>query len=161
MNFINKIFFLGDAKRKIILINPSFQLNIINSIVYFFLLIISAFYAVNWYFFYQLKEKGIAAGIPINNDYFIFIANSSRQLNIFFLITALVSLVVIYYFGLILSHRIAGPLFKIDKTIDEMIKTNKKFKINLRKDDYFQDHALKLNEFVDKIDDIDEIDEIE
>lgn len=153
MNLINK-FFLGDAKRKTILINSDFQIKIITSIVYFFLVIISVFYAANWYFFYQLKQNGINAGIPMNSDYFIFIENSSHQFNIFFFTASLVSILIIYYFGLILSHRIAGPLHNISISIDEMIKTKKKKKISFRKNDYFHEHAQKINELLDSVDEI-------
>ncbi len=152
MNIVNKLFFLGDAKRKIILINPEFQLKIIATIASFFLCILGLFYSMNWYFFYQLKQTGIKAGIPIESEYFTFISNSSHQFNIFFLSTSLLAILIIYYFGLLLSHRIAGPLFKINKSIDEMIKTKKIVKISLRKNDYFPEHAHKLNELLEKID---------
>lgn len=154
MKIINKLFFLGDPKRKIILIDPNFQLKIITRIAYFFLFIIGVFYSANWYFFYQLKTSGIKAGIPLNSEYFTFITNSSRQFNLLFFVTALIAMLLIYYFGLILSHRIAGPLFKINQSIDEMIKTKKKTKITLRQNDYFQDHAVKINELLEEINEI-------
>lgn len=152
MNIVKKLFFPGNSKRKIILINPEFQLKIIGTIAYFFLGIIGLFYSMNWYFFYQLKQNGVKAGIPMNSDYFTFIANSSRHFNILFFSTTLVAMLIIYYFGLLISHRIAGPLYKINKTIDEVIETQMKIKIQLRKDDYFHEHADKINNLLEKID---------
>jgi hypothetical protein len=147
MDFI----FRRDKKRKIILINPEFQLKIIATIVSFFLFIVSIFYTVNWYFFYQLRQNGIKAGIPLESEYFTFIANSSRHFGIFFFSMAFLSVFIIYYFGLRLSHRIAGPIFKINKTIDEVLKNKKTILIHLREDDYFHDHADKINELLKSI----------
>jgi hypothetical protein len=152
LNIINKIFYLGDPQRKIILINPEFQLKIITTIAFFFMGIIGLFFTMNWYFFYQLKQNGIKAGIPIESEYFNFVSRISHQFNIFFFITALVCVFFIYYFGLILSHRISGPIFKINKSIDEMIETKKIIKLNFRKNDYFHEHAHKINELLEKID---------
>ena len=137
MNLVNKLFFLGDPKRKIILINPLFQMSIIKRVVGFYLFILSVFYFVSWYFFYQLKENGMRAGIPLDSDYYVFIRKSISQYNLIFFSTSLLSILLIYYFGLILSHRIAGPLYKIDKDINEFIVDKKSKKIVHRKNDFF------------------------
>lgn len=145
MNIINKLFFLGSLKRKVILIDPKFQLSIINYVTLLFMAVLIIFYSVNMYFLYTLKQKGINAGLPLNSEYFYFLEDSSHIMNVFFLSSAFIVLIFIYYFGLRLSHRIAGPIYKIGITVDEILEKNQPKEIRLRKNDYFKELAAKLN----------------
>lgn len=150
MNIINKIFFLGSIKRKVILIDPKFQLSIINYVTLLFFAVLVIFYSVNMYFLYTLKQKGIAAGLPANSEYFFFLEDSTRLMNVFFFSSAFMVLILIYYFGLRLSHRIAGPIYKIGITIDEILSKDEAKEIRLRKNDYFKELAAKLNVLIEK-----------
>lgn len=49
------------------------------------------------------------------------------------------------------SHRIAGPLFRLEKDISEMAKGNMRVKINLRKTDEIKALAESLNDMVSNI----------
>lgn len=51
----------------------------------------------------------------------------------------------IYVGGMRYSLRIVGPIYHMEKSIDEFIKTGQHQPINLRKDDYFTSLADKLN----------------
>lgn len=152
MNLVSKLFFNGHARRKKILINPEFQLKLINRVVYLFTFTLITFYSVNYYFFYQLKQKGVIAGLSLNSDYFLFIDNTFKQFNIFFIFTAIFLILIIYYFGLAISHKIAGPLYNIDNACKKMIQEKRTIKITLRKDDYFQEHAECINQLLDSQD---------
>ena len=46
---------------------------------------------------------------------------------------------------IVLSHRVAGPIYKITKVIKEMRSDNKIYKITLRPNDEFQDLTKELN----------------
>ena len=53
---------------------------------------------------------------------------------------------VIFYSALRLTHRLAGPIYRIEKTLSEIIKTrNFKTQIRIRKDDDLQDLVEKIN----------------
>lgn len=57
-------------------------------------------------------------------------------------------LAIIYYFSLRSSHRIAGPVFMIERKLKEIGAGNFTGRLNLRKDDHFQDTSEILNESV-------------
>ncbi len=152
MNLINKIFYAKNKQRSNILINPEFQLSIINFVAFLFVIVIAIFFILNIFFYYLLKQKGVDAGLLPSSEYFIFLNKSAKLMSIAFLTVSLLILFIIYYFGLRLSHRIAGPIFKINSTLDKMIETNTFHEIKLRKNDYFHETAEKINHLLDKND---------
>lgn len=56
--------------------------------------------------------------------------------------------VVVSTLSLFLSHRIAGPLFRIEKSMDEVAKGNLAFHITLRRRDEAKELAEKVNAMV-------------
>lgn len=51
-------------------------------------------------------------------------------------------------FTLVISHRIAGPLYRLEKDIAEVNKGNLNMEIRVRKDDELQDLAKSLNQML-------------
>ncbi len=150
MSLINKLFYSKNLNRSNILINPRFQLSIINYVALLFIFVIAVFYILNIVFYYLLKQKGVDAGLLASSEYFLFLNKVAKLITISFVFVSFISLIVIYYFGLRLSHRIAGPIYKIDMKLDEMIETNTFQEIKLRNDDYFQDTAKKINDLLQR-----------
>jgi len=54
------------------------------------------------------------------------------------------------YFLLHFTNKFAGPLFRLERELDECIKTDKKLSIKFRDDDYLRSIAAKLNTYVQK-----------
>ncbi len=54
-------------------------------------------------------------------------------------------------FTLLISHRIAGPLYRLEKDIDAVKNGNLNIEIRVRKDDEFQDLAKSLNQMIKSI----------
>lgn len=54
------------------------------------------------------------------------------------------------YFLLHFSNKFAGPLFRLERELDECIKTDKQFAIKFRDDDYLKSIAAKLNMYIQK-----------
>ena len=136
MNLINKIFYLKNKKRSNILINPEFQLSIINYVAVLFLVVTFIFFLLNVTFYYILKQKGIDAGLLPSSEYFIFLNKAAKLMSIAFFAVSFVVVFIIYFFGLRLSHRIAGPIYKINTTLDKMLESHTFHEIKLRKNDY-------------------------
>jgi signal transduction histidine kinase len=57
-------------------------------------------------------------------------------------------ILVIASFTIIISHRVAGPLFRIQRTIDDVVRGEKVEYINLRKKDELKGLAAKVNELI-------------
>ena len=57
-------------------------------------------------------------------------------------------ILVIASFTILISHRLAGPLFRIQRTIDEVVRGEDAENIHLRKHDELKDLAGKINELI-------------
>jgi len=64
--------------------------------------------------------------------------------------TALIGLVAIMV-TLLVSHKIAGPMFRFEKDIDRVTKGDLKSRINIRKGDQFQEIAISLNTMIESL----------
>lgn len=59
---------------------------------------------------------------------------------------SILNIVVISIFSLFFSHKMAGPLYRIKLTLDNFIANKNTQAIKLRKNDFFQDLAEKINQ---------------
>jgi len=66
------------------------------------------------------------------------------------LISMPIALLIIWIIALELSHRIAGPLYRIEKELDARISGEEKGPIKLRKKDEFKLLADKINKLISK-----------
>ena len=57
-------------------------------------------------------------------------------------------ILVIASFTILISHRLAGPLFRIQRTIDEVVRGEDAEDIRLRKNDELKELAEKINELI-------------
>lgn len=55
--------------------------------------------------------------------------------------------ILIIFGSMIFTHRVAGPLFRFERSLDEMIQGNFSFKIYLRQKDESKEVAIKFNRF--------------
>ncbi|MGA2975737.1 MAG: hypothetical protein ABSF77_10550 [Spirochaetia bacterium] len=54
--------------------------------------------------------------------------------------------------GIFLTHRIAGPIYRIEMDIDRVLAGNRGARVHLRKRDAFNDLADKVNTLLERID---------
>jgi len=74
----------------------------------------------------------------------------ARKVNLIILIALPVTLFVIWFMALELSHRIAGPLYRLEKEINERIEGKKSGPIQLREKDELKALADKINKLIIK-----------
>ena len=72
------------------------------------------------------------------------------KINIIIAIALPLSLFLIWIIALELSHRIAGPLYRMEKELDERINGHKHGPIRLREKDEFKLLADKFNKLICK-----------
>ena len=73
-----------------------------------------------------------------------------HKVNLIIAIAVPIALIVIWVVALELSHRISGPLYRMEKELDEKMSGQSKGPIRLRKKDEFQGLAAKLNKLLNK-----------
>jgi methyl-accepting chemotaxis protein len=126
------------SHRKIILINPRFQIRFslfLCSLVFISSLMYPAV-------IYGLLEHIIPADKLATIEFKVFAALGSMQL-VFILLVFLVSIVQ--------SHKIAGPMFKLTKSLKDIAAGGPPQKIFFRKGDQFMEVAEAYNNAVEKM----------
>ena len=74
------------------------------------------------------------------------IAGQLKIILVSMLVSLAVTLVISSVITLIYSHRIAGPVYRMKKVIDEISKGNFDIDVRVRKEDEFKDLAEKIKE---------------
>jgi len=72
----------------------------------------------------------------------------ARRVNLIILIALPITLFVIWFVALELSHRIAGPLYRLEKELNERIDGKKSGPIQLREKDELKELADKINKLI-------------
>ena len=134
--------------RKTLLINPKFQLSLIAYLNFVSISIIAIFYGAVTYFFWRLNQMGQAAGLPPTHVFYEFLHDQRRVMNGVFLITALVAFVVIFVSGLVLSHRIAGPIERLKSHLARVTDGETEAELTFRERDYFDDLPEPVNRLI-------------
>jgi hypothetical protein len=133
------------------LINPAFQFKFalipaISSIIAVIIAIfICTFYLKNAYFQFMNASTDYS---PELVNYF------TDQLNttILILTISLTSLIIIIVFmGIYLTHKVAGPIYKMEKHIEKILREKSLEPLYFREGDEFQDLALKFNDLIKNV----------
>ena len=126
-------------KRKVLLINPKFQLQFMAWAAVLAVMLISIFHLAHLWFFRNLREQALRAGLPDSHVFFQFIQDRQAEMNTITIATFLVVAVTIGIVGLLLSHRIAGPMYRLRKHLEESARLGANRPLKFRDGDYFQE----------------------
>jgi methyl-accepting chemotaxis protein len=137
-------------RRKKLLINPEFQVKFMKNLVFLNIAICATFYAAQSYFFWQARELGKSIALPSDHVFFLFIAEQQRTMTFISLATMAAVSLIIMVFGLVYSHRIAGPVYRLQKYLKDKAAGNENGKLNFRENDYFPEMAEAVNDYIYK-----------
>ncbi len=131
-------------RRRGFLINPEFQWSFIRHCLGLAAIILLVVFAANSLFFWSLHNMGQRAGLDPTHIFFRFLAQQQSRMLWIFIGTSGIVASTILSFGLRLSHRIAGPLFKLDRFLKDPSKARRG--LRFRTGDYFPELAESANE---------------
>jgi|GEM_PF-6981798 len=118
-------------KRRKVLINKRFQLTFLLKFILFYTFIITSFFLI-MNLFIESEADAIAKSFVTNEDIKV-------KFRLIILTVSLISLVVssvmLYFFVIILSHRISGPLHRFDLALKDLADRNLNTMVKLRKKD--------------------------
>jgi len=130
------------------IIDGYFQRSFAVHMLVLLVLVILIFYMFHLYTFSTLMQLAeVRSGDPAD-PIRLFLAENLHRANGIFFITTGVAIGVFFVWGILLSHRVAGPVFRIKKQIAEVLEGKDVRDIVLRKHDYFQDFAAVMNDFI-------------
>ncbi len=137
-------------RRKSFLINPSFQINVIGKVVILALINNLIFFTAVRYFFKDLQSTALKIGLPKTHIFFTFIESQYHDMLWLILIASFLSFCLIVVFGILISHKIAGPLYRLSQDLMAMSDGGNTREILFRKGDYFQELKQSVNVFISK-----------
>ena len=133
-------------QRKILLINPNFQLTFLAYMLGFSVVAIGVFYIANLYFFAKFQAMGVSVHLPPDHVFFQFLDGQKHTMNMVFLVTAFVSFLALTLGGLFLSHRVSGPLHRLHQHMLDVAAGKTTGEVQFRKGDFFQELPESYNE---------------
>lgn len=139
--------FKRQRKLRNYIINKNFQLSfILHSFIPTFFCFITSYCALVIYFSEAVND-GVSAGLPPEHAYFTLIANQKILLNYFFLINGTASLMFFIIWGIFISHKIAGPLYRLTRFFADGDASNPEKKLSFRPGDFFQEIPDTINKW--------------
>ena len=137
-------------RRKQFLVNKRFQFEFafflaIQAIIPIFLLG-ATLYIVNKLY---LTTFQIVVGNDVLSDFQI---NEVLTFSVYAILALLaVMSIVLFYFGIRFSHHVAGPLYKLEKTIDKLARGEKVEPLRFRKSDLVNGLSDKFNVLIEEL----------
>ncbi|MBL6990719.1 MAG: hypothetical protein ISR65_13120 [Bacteriovoracaceae bacterium] len=137
---------------RIYLVNPKFQYRLMGQAVLIGGLSILVVFLANMYFFNYYFDKGLALNLPTTHAYFRLLKEQQNHMNLVFLCVASMFVLIFTFWGLFFSHRVAGPLFRLEKYFKSGSKheDGMMMEVSFRKTDFFKTLAISINEYFDK-----------
>lgn len=133
-------------KRRIYLINRDFQIKFIIYTAVLALITIATFYGMLHFFFDELTALGIRSGFPAGHVYFKFIAdNKTDMMSVYYPIASIAVFILIFVSGIFFSHKIAGPVYRMNTYLRSISLENLTSVLSFRKKDFFQELAKSYN----------------
>lgn len=136
------------SRRSKYLIYPKFQLKFVGFLLFAILLAIFIFYLSQMYFIKDLFQEGRNLNLPYDHIYFKMVVHQEEQLKFNFLIASGLIFLFLLIFGLILSHRVAGPLVKLNNYIEDLSENKDPGELVFRKMDFFHEIPITLNKYL-------------
>lgn len=133
--------------KRTFLVNKKFQYSILGWIALIGVLIDFIFYSANVYFFTYMEYQALQSGMSQNDRFFQFLDGQQSLMFKVFLTSTAITIVVIFWGGLYLSNKVAGPLYRFMQHLNQNRVTDAK-PIQFRKNDYFLELQDAFNEFV-------------
>lgn len=136
--------------RRKYLIEPDFQIKFLNFITLGVVLNLFLYVLSNLFVFYKLTSFAQTARDELNIDTLNLIESLSQDQLVILLLSSLLISAFSYGVGLVMTNRAAGPLYRINKQLDEYNETGKFVKISLREKDFFKETADKINKAIER-----------
>lgn len=140
-------------REKKFLINAHFQLQFMASLILVSIISMSVIYMANDYFFHSYMARGQALNLAPDHPFFLMIHEQKAFMTKVFAVVALSISAIACLWGLFYSHKIAGPLYRLQKYFTEaaMESTPLQKKIHFREDDFFQEVPDSINNYIDTV----------
>ena len=131
-------------------INPSFQKKFMSFVLSSVIISMGVMYGANWVFFNKFITYGEKLNLPQNHPFYRLLLEQQEFMTTVFLISSFILCLSLAVAGLFFSHRIAGPLFRLNKVFSDAHAKDIQLKeIHFRHDDFFQEVPVAINKYLE------------
>lgn len=109
------------------------------------LLVLGIVYGANYYFFYKFHHMANEAGLSPDHVFLQFIGEQESLMNVIFGWTSVLVLAIVSVVSLVLSHRTAGPLYRLNGHMNRIADGGDIGEVKFRKNDFFPELAETYN----------------
>ena len=138
-------------RRRTYLINPRFQWRFIGFMAVVSLLAISILFVSNILFFRSMEHEALSVGLTRDNPYFDFLQEQKSALSMLYFAVSGVVFVLMMGLGILYSHRIAGPLYHLDRKMRRIASGEEPSPVNFRRRDQFAELSESFNAMIVKL----------
>ena len=141
---------MRNRKLKNFLINPKFQLEYLFWISLWGLILVG----INSYVFYHYISENYEVFIELNDitpEAKALLYAELDQILVKLFGFSVLFLIMVTLSGIILSHRVAGPLYHFKKVFSAIKNGQREQRVRLRPNDKFQDVAEEFNQMMDSL----------
>lgn len=131
------------------ILDPKLQGKLLSYFVGLFMMTTASLYSVSYFFFWRIKDKAMKVGIPENHVFYRFIDGQKTDLDMIFIALVVFNLFLLLGTGIVISHRIAGPIYRFKEYLKNIGPDSKDLK--LRPKDFFKDLEVIINGLKDKL----------
>ena len=141
-------------KRRLYLVDPEFQYGLIRkiSIIAVLIIVMSLFFLAIVHQLYGDVQIEVVQPDPfaVSGSVTTLPAQATLLKLIWpvLLICVVVALVFTFFYGVVISHRMAGPIYRIRKVLDQMAQGDLSAQIQLRRKDDFNALAASINSLI-------------
>jgi len=103
------------------------------------------FFAATQFFFWRFRSEGIDLGIPDGSIFFQFLDDLQIKMNSVLIVIVAAIFIIFLILGLVFSHRIAGPIYRLNRHLREVGNGDHMNDVKFRKNDFFPELADAFN----------------
>ncbi len=144
------------SKRKVLLINPKFQLSVIRQFFFLLIVVLITIAVIFWWQYSPLLEAINTVGLDDSHPFMVAFDKFHFMMLIILICCSIFAFCMFYIAALIISNRVAGPLYHLITHLRSIREGTRESddstgfpRIKFRTKDYFQEVADEINRFFD------------
>lgn len=138
-----------------LLINPHFQIVFLSGMGGLALIAVGIAYAVSRRFLHEFERVALDMGLSIDHALFGLLKEQRHAMDWGFALSALGIVIVLTTGGLVLSHLIAGPIYRLESHMNRIEEENGSREslneVSFRKGDFFPELATSYNRILKRL----------
>ncbi len=138
-------------KRRNYLINAKFQIHFVFLMIFLSAIAIGIFYAVEMYYLkgFFVDKKNLCEDSKL---FWYTSSNIKHSLDLIFIIKSVILTVLLLVAGILYSHRVAGPIYRMRCHMKAMMEGKENMpQLGFRENDFFPELADDFNRLMDKL----------